>query len=143
MTVGPTVHVGALVARGEDLLMTRTGRGPAGGVWDVPGVSVMGGEMLAEAIVRSVDECCGYSDALCGPFVGWQESIDGSGDSEASHRLTMFFHAVLLDGSEQDPDRIVAVDEVRWVSTYQIPDMRTRDGLAEFLSDQSIIDTVL
>lgn len=143
MTRRPTVRVGALVIRGEDLLMTRTGRGPAGGVWDVPGVEVDGGEMLAEAVVRSIEECCGYSDALCGPFAGWQEDLDADGADQESHRITMFFHAVLLEGMEPDPDRTITVDEVRWVSTYQVPDLRTRDGLAEFLSDQSIIDTVV
>lgn len=151
MTRRPAVRVAALVVRGEELLMTRTGHGPAGGTWDVPRVTVDAGEMLAEAVVRSIEECCGYPDALCGPFAGWQEDlhadagpVDPGGHAPLhGHHVTMFFHAVLLDGMEPDPQLVTTTDEVRWVSTYQVPDLRTRDGLAEFLSDQSMIDTVL
>lgn len=140
MSTAPVVRVAALVPRDEELLMTRHGPGPAGGFWDVPRVDVRGGETLAEAAVRSVAECCGYTDALCGPFVGWQEDVDRSGDV---HGLTMFFEVVLLGDATPDPEGTATATEVRWISTYQIPEMRTCDGLAEFLSDQSIIDTVI
>lgn len=132
--------VAALVTRDEELLMTRSGHGPAGGVWDVPRSAVLAGETLAEAVVRTMLQCTGYGAALCGPFAGWQEDLEFI---DTDHVLTMFFHVVLLEGSESDPGSITGVVEAAWISTYRVTDLATRDGLVEFLSDQSIIDRVL
>lgn len=142
----PKVSVAALVTRGEELLMVRHGHGPAGGFWDVPLSRARHGETLAESVLRTLDQMCGLTSGLCGPFEGWEERIDLDA---GVHELIMYFRAVLLDDDvEPTPDRSTAgagsddVAEVAWVSTFQVVDLRTRDGLAEFLSDQSIIDTV-
>lgn len=182
MTSRPVVVATALVGGPDELLMVRRGIGPAGGTWDLPAAVVGRSETMAEAVVRALEEECGFSSGLCGSFEGWQESIDEDADS---HLLHMYFHAVLLNenptlGEVPDEDSKLIADndvavndlavndlavndlaptarpttagergatnsvvEVRWVSIYQVPEMRTRDGLAEFLSDQSIIDTVI
>lgn len=137
----PSLWAAVLIARDDNLLLTRQGPGPADGVWDVPRVRVRAGDTLAESVVRAIEELVSRQDGICGPFTGWQELID---DSTGSHDLIMYFQAVLLD---DDPLEVFPhstdVAEVRWVSVYEVPELRTRDGLAEFLSDQSIIDTVV
>lgn len=146
---GPTLWAAALVTRDDDLLMVRLGHGPAGGVWDVPRVPVRVGRTLAEAVVEALEEHAGMPDSLCGPFEGWQEII---GPPEGPHEVVMYFRAVVIADETDDtrartPARTVGNGgtpaEVSWISVYQVPELATRDGLVEFLSDQSIIDTVV
>ncbi len=140
-TPGPSLWAAVLITSDDTLLLTREGPGRAGGVWDVPRVRVGAGDTLAESVVRAIEEMVDRQDGICGPFTGWQELID---DSTGSHELIMYFQAVLLDDEPvKEVPHSKDVAEVRWVSVYEIPELRTRDGLAEFLSDQSIIDTVV
>ena len=45
----PTLGVGAIVLRGDSLLMVQRGREPAKGLWSVPGGKVERGEYLSAA----------------------------------------------------------------------------------------------
>ena len=140
MSEVPTPHleVAAVVQRGDDLLLVRRGDGPAAGEWDVPGGALALGETMAEAVVRTFGGETGHADVLCGPFLGWSEVIDD--DAPGRHRVVMYFTAVLMD-TEPAGDPTAA--EVDWVPVWTVPELRLRDGLAEFLAVQELIDTVV
>jgi len=134
----PALKIAALALRGDELLMVRGGADRAAGEWALPSGRLHTGETMAEAVVRLVADETGYDDALCGPFMGWSELIDDEAISE--HQVVMYFTAVVMD---TDPVRPGTAGEVRWTPTWRAPELTLVEGLAEFLADQEIIDTVV
>lgn len=146
---GVAVRVGAICLLDDALLLARHGLGPAGGEWRLPEVLLRPGEALAEAVVRACWEHARY-EALCGPFVGWNERPEA-----APPTVELFFEAVPLDaqhsradapqptgtGAEEADDGPVA--EARFVPRWEVSELRLATGLAEFLADVDVIDTVV
>ena len=62
----PRVAVGAMIARGDRVLLVRRGREPAKGIWTVPGGGVELGETVEEAVRREIREETGLEIALNG-----------------------------------------------------------------------------
>lgn len=133
----PRVTVAAIVERRDEVLLVRRAGGQTAGEWSVPAVLIEPLETMAEAAVRALAEQSGHDAGLCGPFLGWTELID---DGDGTHQVVMFFQAVLLD---EEPGATGTALEVRWVPTWEVPELRLVDGLAEFLADQGLIDTVI
>ena len=52
----PIVGVGAIIIRGEEVLLARRGKEPGYGEWSIPGGAVELGEKLEEAVAREVSE---------------------------------------------------------------------------------------
>ena len=131
----PQVCVGAVVVDDERLLLIRRGRGPASGQWSVPGGRVEGGETVAEAVLRELAEETGL-EGVCGGLLGWVERI---GDDH---------HFVILDFEVEvlEPGTPVAGDdaaEVAWVPLADVAELDLVDGLAEFLHEHGVLETIL
>lgn len=131
----PQVTVGLVTRRADELLMVRRGHGAAGGTWGLPGGVLQGGETLAEAVVRHADAQAGV-EALCGPFMGWTEDVESS-----PPKLWMCFEAVTLDEHSTPSDPEVAEHE--WVHLEVVAERRLDEGLADFLAEHDVIDTVV
>lgn len=129
----PIVAVGAVVVDHDRLLMVRRGRGPAVGLWSVPGGRVEAGETLAEAATRELLEETGIEGA-CGPLLGWAEVFD-----EAGHFVILDFEVTPLATGE--PVAGDDASEARWVDLPEVTDLPLVEGLAEMLHDNGIIDT--
>ena len=129
----PVVAVGAVVVDHDRLLLVRRGRGPAQGLWSVPGGRVEHGEALIEAVTRELREETGL-DGVCGPLLGWAERIG----AEAHHVILDF--EVTLVGDDQ-PTAGDDAAEVAWVELHDVADLHLVDGLAELLQDWGIIST--
>jgi len=129
--------VSSVCRRDDGLLLVRIGHGPAGGEWRLPGARVRRGETLAESVVRGLWQECGLS-ALCGPFLGWREHVDGP-----VHRLRMCFDGVDMGTRDTDPPEAHRVVESEWVDIAAVLDRTLEPGLAEFLGDTGIIDAVV
>jgi 8-oxo-dGTP diphosphatase len=130
----PELCVGAVAVHDGALLLVRRGRGPAAGAWSVPGGRVEAGETLAEAVVREVAEETGL-ECVCGALVGWVEIPDAE-----QPYVVLDFEAIVLD-----PGTPVAGDdaaEVAWVDLADVAEKALVDGLAEFLHDHGIIETI-
>ncbi|MFZ4518886.1 MAG: NUDIX hydrolase [Microthrixaceae bacterium] len=131
---GPQLCVGAVCRRGNDLLMVRRGHGPAAGTWALPGGRVEAGETVAEAVVRELEEETGLH-GVCGPLLGWAEAT-----ADAPPWVVLDFECTVLSGEEPRAGDDAA--EARWVPVWEVPELRLPDGLAEFLADHGVIDTL-
>ena len=135
MTNRPEVCVGAVVVVEDRLLLVRRGHGPGAGEWSVPGGRVEAGETLAEAVVRELLEETGV-EAVCGELLGWVERI-----GEDHHFVILDFRCTLLD--DRPPVAGDDAAEVAWVPLHDVAEHRLVDGLAEFLHDKGVIDTIV
>jgi ADP-ribose pyrophosphatase YjhB (NUDIX family) len=130
----PEICVGAVAVDGDSLLLIRRGYGPGAGQWSVPGGRVEGGETLAEAVVRELAEETGL-EGVCDRLLGWVE------------RIAPDHHYVILDFvvNVLGPDDPVPGDdavEAAWVPLSDVAAMALVDGLAEFLHEQGVLDTI-
>src|SRR5882762_11099942 len=107
------VAVGAVVRRGDEILLIRRGRGTAVGQWAIPGGRVEFGEALEAAVAREVREETGL-DVKVGRFLGCAERM---GDDPAPyHYVILDFAAEPLDPAA-DPRSGDDADAVAWVRT--------------------------
>ena len=127
--------VGAIAERTNELLMVRRATQPGRGRWSVPGGRVEVGETLAEAVVRELEEETGLR-GVCGSLRGWTEIID-----EEHHFVVLDFDVTILDRADPRPGDDAL--EAAWVPVWTVPELALVEGLAEFLSDHGIIDTVV
>ncbi|HVX18042.1 MAG TPA: NUDIX hydrolase [Acidimicrobiales bacterium] len=130
----PQLAVGAVVVDDERLLMVRRGHGPAAGAWSVPGGRLEVGESIVEAVVRELAEETGL-EGVCGALVGWTEVIEPT-----SHYVILDFWVTLLEG--RDPVAGSDAAEARWVPLGEIAGLQLVPGLAEFLHEHGVLDTI-
>ena len=131
----PELCVSAVVVDDDRLLMVRRGSGRASGSWAIPGGRVQAGELLAEAVVREVREETGI-DGLCGPILGVLELV---GDGEA-HQVVVVHSVSLLEAVE--PEAADDASAAAWVDLVDVAERRGAPGLAEFLHDHQVIETI-
>jgi 8-oxo-dGTP diphosphatase len=134
MTKGPALCVGAVCVLDDRLLLVRRGHGPAAGEWSVPGGRVEPGELLAQAVVRELREETGL-EAVCGALLGWVERID-----DDHHFVIADFEAIVLDDAEPEAGDDAA--EAAWVPLDEVVELNLVEGLAEFLHEHGVLDTI-
>lgn len=133
----PELGVGAVVVDDDRLLLVRRRHEPGAGTWAVPGGSVRAGETLAEAVTRELREETGL-EGVCGPFIGLVELVpQGPGER---HVVVLDFEVTLLGAGE--PVAGSDATAARWVRLTDVADLLLAPGLAEFLHDHAIIETI-
>jgi 8-oxo-dGTP diphosphatase len=146
----PEVCVGAVVVHDGALLLVRRGHGPAAGEWSVPGGRVEHGETLAEAVVREVAEETGL-ECVCGELLGWVEVLgatsavagadrEADGDGVGHHFVILDFVATVLEHGAPVAGDDAA--EVAWVPLDEVAERNLVEGLAEFLHEHGMLDTI-
>jgi len=88
---GIGVGVGAVVFRGNDVLVIRRGKAPLIGQWSIPGGSLHAGERLEDAARREVMEETGVNIRLFG-LIGVFEALPKMRDGEGYLR-----HMLMID----------------------------------------------
>ncbi|MEM9200084.1 MAG: NUDIX domain-containing protein [Actinomycetota bacterium] len=130
MTSPVVVAVGAVIRRGDELLLVQRGHDPEVGRWSVPGGRVEPGESLRDAVQREVLEEVGLPCDV-GELVGVVERRSDS------------FHFAIVDfacavPSSREP---VAGDDaaaVAWVPMAELGEWELVAGLGEFLAGHGL-----
>ena len=130
----PEVCVGAIAVADGQLLLVRRGRGPAAGMWSVPGGRVEAGETLAEAVIRELAEETAL-EGVCDELVGWVERM-----SPEHHYVILDFAVTILEPSDPRPGDDAV--EAEWVPLDEVAHRRLADGLAEFLHQHGIVPVI-
>jgi 8-oxo-dGTP diphosphatase len=86
----PLVGVGAIIFRGDSVLLAQRGREPSYGKWSIPGGLVELGESLEEAVRREVREEVGL-DVSVGDLVVALDRVIRDADGKIE------YHYILLD----------------------------------------------
>lgn len=134
----PELCVSAVAIDDDRLLLVRRGRGRAAGLWALPGGRVEEGELLAEAVVRELEEETGVEGA-CGELLGVVELLFDD-DSGAPHQVVLAHRVLVMEG--EDPIAGDDAAEAAWVPLGDVVDLRLVPGLAEFLHDHEVIATI-
>jgi ADP-ribose pyrophosphatase YjhB (NUDIX family) len=123
------VAVGAVVRRGDAVLLVRRARGTAVGQWAIPGGRVEFGEGLKAAVAREVLEETGL-EVKVGRFLGWAERMGD--DPGPYHYVILDFAAEVVD-PEARPRAGDDAGDVAWVPANALETYELVAGLAEFL----------
>lgn len=113
----PRVAVGAVVFKGECVLLVRRGQPPAEDLWAIPGGRVEIGETLQEAAEREILEETGIQIRAAEPLYTFDVI-----DRDAAGRVR--FHYVIVDLAADyvsgEPSGADDALEARWVSAREI-----------------------
>ena len=135
MTPIPSVCVGAVAIDDGRLLLIRRGTDPGRGRWTLPGGRVDPGETVQEAVVRELLEETGVEAVVTG-LVGVAERIDDD------HHFVILDYAVEVLAPAPPRAGSDAL-EAKWVDLAMVAEMDIVDGLAEFLHDHGVIETIV
>jgi len=113
----PLVGVGAVVFKGEEVLLVRRGQAPALGAWSLPGGLVELGESLAAAIQRELAEETGLTVTLLG-ITAVAERIFPDPDGRIAYHYVLvdylcdYLAGELTVGSDITAARFVSLSEL-------------------------------
>jgi mutator protein MutT len=117
----PIVGVGAIIIKGEEVLLARRGKEPGYGEWSIPGGAVNLGERLEEAVIREVCEEVNLAVGV-GAVVEVLERIFHDPEGKVQyHYVLVDFLCEYLSGEEKPSSDAL---EVQWVSISEIPHHR-------------------
>ena len=127
----PILAVSAAIIRNGRVLLTQRARGPANGVWTMPGGVVEAGETLSEALIREIDE---ETRIRIEPvaLAGHREVVvrDASGRPER-HFVIMCFASRWISGEPQLNEELA---DARWVELPELAQYKTTDGLGPIVA---------
>lgn len=126
----PLVGVGAVVFRGDRVLLVRRGAEPAYGKWSLPGGLVELGESLEEAVCREVAEESGLEVKIVDLVAALDRVIpDASG--------TVEYHYILLDflceAKEGEPLAASDALDCRFVPLHELSGYSLTAGAQEVI----------
>lgn len=114
----PIVGVGAIIIKGEEVLLARRGKEPGYGQWSIPGGAVNLGERLEEAVIREVWEEVNLTIRV-GEVVEILNRIFRDADGKVQyHYVLVDFLCEYLSGEEKPSSDAL---EVQWVPLSEIP----------------------
>jgi 8-oxo-dGTP diphosphatase len=116
----PLVGVGAVVFRGEEVLLVRRGQEPAMGSWSLPGGLVEVGEGLEAALMREIQEETGLVVRILGVSAVLERIYRDDDDNIPYHYVLIDFACEYLAGEARPASDVTAA---RFVSL---------DGLEDF-----------
>ena len=116
----PVVGVGAVVWRGERVLLIRRGKPPRAGQWSLPGGAQQLGETLLEAVTREVREETGLALESV-RFLTTVDLVDRQPDGRVRYHYTLVdFTAEAPKGEAVAGDDAVAVG---WFTVAELADL--------------------
>jgi 8-oxo-dGTP diphosphatase len=116
----PLVGVGAVIFRGEEVLLVRRGQEPAKGSWSLPGGMVEVGESLEAAIKREVWEETGLTVKVLGITAVLDRIYRDNVDKVPYHYVLINFACEYLSGEVTPASDVTAA---RFVSLETLSDL--------------------
>ena len=127
----PFLAVSAAIIRDGRVLVARRARGPAYGIWTMPGGVVESGETLTEALKREIEE---ETAMIVEPvaLAGHREVMVRDDDKRVSrHFVILCFAARWISGEPQLNEELA---EARWLRLDELSSLKTTEGLAEIVA---------
>ena len=127
----PILAVSAAIIRDGRVFIARRARGPALGVWTMPGGMVEAGETLSEALVREILE---ETSMTIEPVVlaGHREVVVRDDDGKVSrHFVILCFASRWVSGETKLNDEL---DDFKWVRPSDLRELKTTEGLDEIVA---------
>jgi ADP-ribose pyrophosphatase YjhB (NUDIX family) len=127
----PYLAVSAAIIRDGRVLVARRARGPALGIWTMPGGVVEAGETLIEALKREIEE---ETSMLVEPvaLAGHREVLVRDDDRRVSRHFVILCFAARWQAGE--PALNEELDEARWLDPAELAGLETTAGLAEIVA---------
>jgi ADP-ribose pyrophosphatase YjhB (NUDIX family) len=127
----PYLAVSAAIIRDGCVLVARRARGPALGVWTMPGGVVEAGETLIEALQREIAEETGLTIEPVA-LAGHREVVVRDDERRVSrHFVILCFASRWLAG---EPNLNEELAEARWLRPAELAELKTTEGLAEIVA---------
>jgi ADP-ribose pyrophosphatase YjhB (NUDIX family) len=127
----PYLAVSAAIIRDGRVLVARRARGPALGVWTMPGGVVEAGETLIEALMREIDEETGLTIEPVA-LAGYREVLVRDEDRRVSrHFVVLCFASRWIAGEPKLNDELA---DARWLRPDELAGLKTTEGLAEIVA---------
>lgn len=127
----PILAVSAAIIRDGRVFIARRARGPALGVWTMPGGMVEAGETLAEALKRELEEETSMQIEPVA-LAGHREVVVRDSDGKVSRHFVILCFASRWTGGETKLND--ELDEFRWIRPSELSELKTTDGLAEIVA---------
>jgi ADP-ribose pyrophosphatase YjhB (NUDIX family) len=128
----PRAGAGAVLFRGDAVLLVERGSGPSEGLWSLPGGSIEAGETAEEAARREVREECGLDADIVG-LAGVYDIIDREADG------TVVLHYVIATyfgrAGEGTPWAASDARDARLVSLDQLGELPTTPGTQHVIAE--------
>ena len=127
----PILAVSAAIIRDGQVLIVRRARGPALGIWTMPGGVVEGGETLRDALIREIKEETALTIEPVA-LAGHREVTgrDAVGRLER-HFVILCFASRWIAG---EPRLNEELSDARWIRPSDLKDYKTTDGLAAIVA---------
>jgi 8-oxo-dGTP diphosphatase len=127
----PYLAVSAAIIRDGRVLVARRARGPAIGVWTMPGGVVEAGETLMEALQREIAEETGLTIQPVA-LAGYREVLVRDDDKRLSrHFVILCFASRWVSG---EPKLNEELAEARWLRPAELVGLETTDGLTDIVA---------
>jgi 8-oxo-dGTP diphosphatase len=126
----PFLAVSAAIIRDGRVLVARRARGPALGIWTMPGGVVEAGETLIEALKREIEE---ETTMIVEPvaLAGHREVLVRDDEKRLSRHFVILCFATRWVSGEPRLNEELA--EARWLKPDELADLKTTEGLAEIV----------
>jgi ADP-ribose pyrophosphatase YjhB (NUDIX family) len=127
----PILAVSAAIIRDGHVLVARRNRGPAYGLWTLPGGVVEAGETVTQALIREIDEETGMTvEPLA--LAGHREVVvrDAAGKVER-HFVILCFASRWIAG---EPSLNEELAEAKWLRPSELASLKTTEGLAAIVA---------
>ena len=121
----PMVGVGAILIRGDRILMARRGKIPMKGWWSLPGGALETGELLEDGIRREVREETGLEVKPVGMFQIFERIMRDSAGAVEYHYVLVDYRCRIVGGTLQAGDDVA---EVAWVRRRDLAALEITEG---------------
>jgi 8-oxo-dGTP diphosphatase len=126
----PILGVGALIIRGQEILLIERGREPLKGQWSLPGGVLEAGELLEAAVKREVRE---ETDLDVEPVLIAEvfERIMRDGEGRPEYHYVLIDYLCRVQSGEPRPGDDCSA--VAWVPREKLPEYRLTEGTLEVI----------